>query len=283
MVPVDSLDSRLVVLAAVLPVRAEASHRSEMVSQALCGEVVQILARNGGWYNIEMADGMRGWLADGGTRAVSRQDADAWQKSASSISLGTAVADVSGRQAATPLTAPWGAHLRPATDGRFEFPDGASWRPVFPESVISRAALAERFPPCGPDVVNTALLWLGTPYLWGGRTGAGADCSGFVQSVFRLHGIELPRDSGPQAECGHDVPVRRGEVPSLLAGDLMFFVSSDRSEQIGHVGISMGGSQLVHCSSGNGGIAVNDLAGDERGERGLLTRLARARRTADAG
>lgn len=281
--PIDTPDFLLVTLAGILPVRADASHRAEMISQTLCGEVAHVLEEHGDWYHIEMADGLQGWLAGGGTRAVSPQEADAWRRSASSVSLGITVADVSGRQAATPVVVPWGARLRPAADGRIEFPDGATGRPSRSELVVSRDALSERFPARGEDIVKTALLWLGTPYLWGGRTEAGADCSGFVQSVFRMHGIELPRDSAPQAECGTEVDVRPDEAPDLLAGDLLFFVSSDHSEQIGHVGMSLGGSRMVHCAVGNGGTAINDLGGHGEYERRVCSLLATARRPVEIG
>ncbi len=279
----DTPDIFVVTLAGVLPVRAEASRRAEMISQTLCGEVAHVLAEHGDWYLIEMADGLQGWLAGGGTRAVSFQEADAWRRSASSVSLGTPVADVSGRQAATPIFVPWGARLRPAADGRVEFPDGATGRPSRSELVVSHDVLFERFPAHGAAVVKTALLWLGTPYLWGGRTEAGADCSGFVQSVFRLHGIELPRDSAPQAACGKEIHIGPGEAPDLLAGDLLFFGSTDDAEQIGHVGISLGGSRMIHCAAGNGGTAINDVGGDGEYERRLGSLLATARRAAEIG
>ncbi len=280
---VDTPGSLLITVAGVLPVRADASHRAEMISQTLCGEIVHILAEHGDWYQIKMPDGIQGWLAAGGTRAASPQEADEWRRSASSVSLGMTVTDLSGRQASTPVVVPWGARLKPAARGRVEFPDGASGLPCDSESVVSSDSLSERFPAHGADIAKTALRWLGTPYLWGGRTEAGADCSGFVQSVFRVHGIELPRDSEPQAETGSDVLVRPNEEPNLMAGDLLFFGSSECPETIGHVGISLGGSLMVHCAAGNGGTAIDDLGGDGEYERCLGWLLASARRPGELG
>jgi hypothetical protein len=92
-------------------------------------------------------------------------------------------------------------------------------------------------------IESYAGLFLGTPYLWGGRSRYGIDCSGLTQTVFRLCGITLPRDSGPQSKVG--------EVVSFLqeakTGDLAFFDNDEG--RIVHVGIMLGNSQILHASA----------------------------------
>src|SRR5690606_14967403 len=124
-----------------------------------------------------------------------------------------------------------------------------------------------------------ALRWLGSPYLWGGITPAGVDCSGLTQSVFRIHGIPLPRDSDQQAGMGEPLPIDTPD--SLHPGDLLFF--EERRGRISHVAISMGGFRIVHSAVGNGGVARNDLASGSAYEKELRSILVAARRITATG
>ena len=118
-----------------------------------------------------------------------------------------------------------------------------------------------------------------TSYLWGGITPWGADCSGLVQSVFALHGLQLPRDAWQQAERGTDVG---RDIGDLRPADLLFF--SDRPDGwITHVGISLGERRMVHLALGRGGYAIERL--DDRKDayvERLRRRFMCARRLVDA-
>jgi gamma-D-glutamyl-L-lysine dipeptidyl-peptidase len=101
----------------------------------------------------------------------------------------------------------------------------------------------------GATLVETArVAFAGTPYQWGGITPWGADCSGFVQTVFALHGVALPRDAHQQATVG-------GEAEGDREGDLLFF--SERLDgRITHVAIALGPSEFAHVALGRGGHAI---------------------------
>lgn len=107
------------------------------------------------------------------------------------------------------------------------------------------------------SVLATADDYLGTPYLYGGTTPAGFDCSGFVQYVFRRHEIDLPRTSRQQAQAGGRVSA---SLASLRAGDLMFFASS--GSRIDHVAIYAGNGRIIHSSSSGRGVRHDDLSSD---------------------
>jgi cell wall-associated NlpC family hydrolase len=92
------------------------------------------------------------------------------------------------------------------------------------------------------DLINYAKLYLGTSYLWGGRSPAGIDCSGFVQMVFKLMGIAMPRDAFQQAENGMLIT----ELNKSKAGDLAFFINE--KEKITHVGIIIDNKTIIHAS-----------------------------------
>ena len=91
------------------------------------------------------------------------------------------------------------------------------------------------------SICETARLFVGIPYLWGGRSYAGIDCSGFVQVVHKIHGINLPRDSRPQAAFCKEI-----DFQEITKGDLIFFGKTQ--EKITHVGIYLGDNKIIHAS-----------------------------------
>lgn len=105
----------------------------------------------------------------------------------------------------------------------------------------------------GKDLIATALAQQGVRYVWGGTSRGGFDCSGFVQYVFRNHGISLPRTAREQATRGSAVPRSQ-----LRAGDCVFFVT--RGSYISHVGLYIGNDRFVHASSGGGRVRINKLS-----------------------
>ena len=117
-------------------------------------------------------------------------------------------------------------------------------------------------------------LFLGAPYQWGGVTPWGADCSGFVQTMFALHGIQLPRDAWMQGERGRAVA---HDVADLEPGDLLFFFDREDGRPT-HVALSLGTDRCVHCSLANGGFGINELDRDDSVARGLRETFRFARR-----
>jgi len=104
------------------------------------------------------------------------------------------------------------------------------------------------------SVLATADNYVGTKYVWGGETPRGFDCSGFVQYVFRSHGIELPRTSRQQAHVGQVVT---RSLAALRPGDLMFFATN--GVRIDHIAIYAGANEIIHSSSSGGGVGYDDL------------------------
>ncbi|MGH9424148.1 MAG: C40 family peptidase, partial [Thermoanaerobaculia bacterium] len=97
--------------------------------------------------------------------------------------------------------------------------------------------------------VDTGDEYVGVPYVWGGSTPRGFDCSGFVQYVYRANGVELPRTSRQMAHAGLKLPV---DVHSLREGDLMLF--SGKNGEIDHVALYAGGNTILHSSSSGHGV-----------------------------
>lgn len=255
-----------VVRVALAPLRREPSVRAEQVSQEVMGSVVEPLRRDRDWLLVRGADHYLGWLHAGAVH-LEPGAAAVWDSAGAdgALVLDGVVRDARGGPVAR---LPWGARVHAGADGRVTLADGRRGRLDDPRTVVRAEDLASRFPAEPDAVVATARTWIGVPYLWGGRTRWGADCSGFVQAVFALHGVALPRDSDLQAKAGREVKAGRA-LHGARPGDLIFFRAAT-SRRIAHVGISLGGTQLLHAAESNGEVAVDDLSARE----GLGARLA---------
>ncbi|MBA3343438.1 MAG: C40 family peptidase [Gemmatimonadaceae bacterium] len=124
--------------------------------------------------------------------------------------------------------------------------------------------------------VATGDDYVGVPYVWGGSTPRGFDCSGFVQYVYREHGVRLPRTSRQMARAGQAL---RANVGALREGDLMLF--RGRNGVIGHVALYAGRNRILHSSSSGNGVRYDDLS-SKRG-RYYRTHLVAARRVTENG
>ena len=106
----------------------------------------------------------------------------------------------------------------------------------------------------GEQVVAFAKTLQGIPYVWGGTTTGGFDCSGFVQYVCRQFGISLNRTANAQMSNGYSI-----SADQLIPGDLVFFSGTYSTGGASHVGIYIGNGQFIHASSGRGCVTISDL------------------------
>ena len=261
------------------PVRRDPRHASEMVNQVLLGEALNLLDFTGGsvrpeWAAIRAPDGYEGFVTRGSLHECTESEAADWNSRADATSLGTGLeliddgddgngGDGNGSSDA-PHHAPWGSRLTPLEDGALELPGGRRADPVDPQQMVSGADRVIRFPRNPATLVRTASEWLGTPYLWGGRTELGTDCSGFVQSVLAVHGFKIARDSRDQFEAGSRVAAAES-LREEVVGDLWFFAWDGGS--VSHVGICIGDGRLIHASETRGCVAIDQLGEGVFGRR----------------
>jgi hypothetical protein len=249
---------RIAVRAPVAQLFAEPRVASAQISQLLAGRVAEVLETRDDWYRVRGPDEYEGWIHRGYVTSVP-DEGTRRSLSTGRISLGCVTTNSSGSRRAMPL-------------GAFLTPD----EHVRSGEAIPSTEQAAAFPADGKAITRSAQHFFeGTSYFWGGVTPWGADCSGLVQSVYWLHGVQLHRDAWQQAKQGTP---GEGDPAQSLAGDLLFF--SDRIDgRVTHVAIALGGGCLVHLALGRGGYAIERLD-DTRDPyvRKLLDRFVTARR-----
>ena len=222
------------VRAVVAPLIAEARISGSMTSQLISGAVLTMLERDGDWLRVRGADGYEGWTHIG-YLAPSNGGEATWR-----LSLGCVVREINGVVRSLPLS----ARLTPTAE-------------VVSGPVIDANEQTARFPHDAAAIAHSAAtLFSGASYLWGGVTTNGCDCSGFVQQIFSLHGIALPRDAWQQALVGTAQSTEAGAQHA--AADLLYF--SDRDDRrITHVGIALGDGRMVHSALRRGGISIEQM------------------------
>jgi cell wall-associated NlpC family hydrolase len=260
--------------------REAPDHKAEMGTQWFMGEVVKVWKSQRFWLLVQGADGYLAWIEHGSLVNCSPREAQNWEKDRLGI-----VTDYETvlRTQANPLSDPvsdlvMGDRVRMLDHMgdwvRAELPDGRRGF-LAEKSVEDWRRWKENRKASGENIERTARLFLGRPYLWGGCSPKGMDCSGFTRQVFLLNGILLPRNAAEQADRGSPVEVGTN-YDKLRKGDLLFFgrKRARRSEpEVTHVAIYLGekmfiqSAQRVRLSS----LDPRDQLFDERHVRQLLS------------
>jgi gamma-D-glutamyl-L-lysine dipeptidyl-peptidase len=242
----------------VAPMFREPDPLSEHVSQALLGMGVQVLDTRGIWCRIRTPDTYEGWVAAETLSRVPAGWVGPWAEMEDLLPNLRARPEY--RQAAV-LQAPIGCRL-PLVGSQEPWvelllPDG---RRLWTEAKRVRLEATSPRKPRADAILKTARRLLGVPYLWGGNSPLGLDCSGFVQLVYRLHGIALLRDAHLQHAQGT-------AVDEPAAADLAFFGPVDRPDRITHVGMMLDGVRFIHAA-GSDRVRINRLSDEGYADRG---------------
>ena len=248
--------SRGIVRVSVANVKSKPSHPAEMATQAVMGWTVRILKKQSGWFYVHTEpDNYLGWIEELQLAQVTEDATTAWTRG-SRVIVTAPIAYVRETAAddATPVSdVVMGALLRRvSTEGgwtKVELPDTRQGF-LRASSVADYAEFRATRKPTADGVESIAKLFMGVPYLWGGTSSKGFDCSGYAKTVLRMNRIELPRDTDQQAREGAAVAIDDA-MSQLRKGDLLFFgtkATADRSERISHVGIYMGNGEFLHAS-----------------------------------
>ena len=211
-----------------VPLRSGPAHRSEMLSQVLFGEKYVIEAASGTWIKVRtLFDNYTGWLDTHHLQQVRE------------------TSDSKGIVLNRPLLCFKSDNSRIVLEAGCEIyePDYETKRFRVGENIFS--ALPEfnpTFCKAEESLSDTALKFINSPYIWGGRVPSGIDCSGFTQLVYKIHGIAIPRDSWQQSETGKPVDF----ISEARTGDLVFF--DNEKGKISHVGMILSQGLVIHSS-----------------------------------
>ncbi|MGN1255725.1 MAG: NlpC/P60 family protein [Bacteroidaceae bacterium] len=242
-----------IVNVSVCNTRSEAEYSAGQESQALLGMPLEILDRHNEWTKIRTPEGYEHWTLSAALKRVDRERLSAWNQSEQVVvtQLITWVYERPSLRAQVVSDAVGGCRMKylGRKKGFFwvEYPDGrqgfiskkdaqllSQWR-----REVSRDA---------ESILATAHSLMGIPYMWGGTSPKGVDCSGFVRTVLYMHDLILPRNASQQARVGERLQIAP-DYSNLQPGDLLFFGSKNKdgsAKRVVHVGISMGGTRFIH-------------------------------------
>ena len=245
-----------IVNVSVTPMREEPRHSSQMVDQAIMGNVVRLLKYDNGWYLAQTHYDYVGWINKSGLFVTNESGRNSWQGKADKSFTGLQnlirsepdnnslpISDIVLNNVVISETYDNDWSLIHLPDGRKGYLKSKSLRYFNTKNQNNIHS---------GDIISDAKRMMGTPYLWGGNSTKGNDCSGFTQTVFKANNIQIPRDARQQAVIGTPI-LPSQDWSNILPGDLLFF---GREDKVTHVGISLGQKDFIHQG---GKVGINSL------------------------
>ena len=251
--PAFSKNALQVVVVPVANMYSRPSEKADVVSQAMYGNNVSLLVARGEWSRVQTSDRYKGWVPSRYLRLV--QAGNGYATSGRTVQVESLFANVYQEPDVTKhkpvVTVPFEVRLEvfSGQDGNRKsiakkIPEGwlQVWLPEKRTAWIQASDVTSDGKPLSiPESIELAKRFLGFPYLWGGRSSFGFDCSGFTQMLVRARGVNMPRDADQQAAWSGVTVLDRKD---LQAGDLLFFGSSPTN--ITHTGMYIGDGQFIH-------------------------------------
>ena len=257
-------DTLGVVTISVANIRSQPKHSGELATQATMGMPLRLLKKEGDWHLVQTPDKYISWM-QGSFVPMDTAAYGAWQaidKLIFTAPYGFAYQDETFSSTVSDLV--MGNVMALKGENRVaywvQFPDGReAYVPKdeatpFNEWVASAEATEE-------TVVNTAIQLMGVPYLWGGTSSKGVDCSGYTKTIYFMNGHVLPRDASQQVHAGEPVDEDKN-FDQLRPGDLLFFgraATDSTGERVTHVGMWIGNNEFIHAPGLEARVRVSSI------------------------
>ncbi|MDX1761374.1 MAG: SH3 domain-containing C40 family peptidase [Christiangramia sp.] len=244
-----------VISISVANLRGEGKHSAELVTQATLGMPVKVLKKEGSWYLIQTPDDYLAWVDYGGVEPMDAEQFNSWKDSEKIIfkdAYGQSYTESSkDSRPVSDLVAGSVLELMGEKAGFYsvKYPDGR-------EAYVSKDQAAKysdwlsQLDQSQESLVNTAERLMGLPYLWGGTSSKGVDCSGYTKTIYFMNGMILPRDASQQIKEGKLID-SVGDFEKLAVGDLLFFgkkATDSTKERVVHVGMWIGNNEFIHSA-----------------------------------
>ena len=255
--PDVQLDDKIkaVVKISVANLRSKPKHSAELSTQATLGTPLNVYTKKEDWYLVQTPDKYLGWVDAGGIELMNTNEFASWKLADKIIYLetyGQALVDINqDNQIASDLVA--GGILEVIDEIKdfyqVKFPDGRIAYVKKNKAMKYNDWLAS-LNPTRESLVATSKSLMGLPYLWGGTSPKGVDCSGFTKTIFFLNGLVLPRDASQQIKAGKLIDDDKS-FDNMQPGDLLYFgkpATETSKEKIIHVGMWIGNNQFIHSA-----------------------------------
>ncbi len=250
----------------VANLRSNPGHSSELATQATMGTPLNVFKNDGDWYLVQTPDKYLAWVDKGGIQLINEAEHKAWKEVPKLIFTKTFGASYEksseNSQVVSDLVA--GDVVEMLGEEKLfyqvKYPSGAIAF-VKKDEMKSYSEWVKSLNASKENLVSTSKSLMGLPYLWGGTSPKGVDCSGFTKTIFFLNGVVIPRDASQQVHTGTLVDTTRN-FEKLIPGDLLFFgrkATDSTSEKVVHVGMWIGNNKFIH-SLGNVHISSADTS-----------------------
>ncbi|MEX0883594.1 MAG: C40 family peptidase [Cyclobacteriaceae bacterium] len=287
LLPEEKLGAQTMALVtnSVANLRSEAKHSAELSTQALLGTPLNLLKKMGSWYLVQTPDRYISWVDASAIQLLDQDKMNEWTgKPKLMVTEMTSYVyeDINFATLVSDLTAGNVLELLNESDGDYHvrLPDGRSGfvskTDALPYEIWKNTRNTNE-----ENLVKTAKNMMGVPYLWGGTSTKGVDCSGFTKTIFFLNGMIIPRDASQQIREGEEVD-RDKNWDKLEIGDLLFFgvpATDSTSERVVHVGMWIGNRSFIHS---RGRVRISSLdPKDENYDEYEYNRYLRTKRIKD--